>query len=77
LEFDQYTDHTRIKFFDRILTSNPINKISNVWSGYTSIKGLFFLFAEKEAMQGIFRGLPLGPSSGQPLKIVEKIGGQD
>jgi hypothetical protein len=27
LEFDQYTDRTRIKFFDRILTSNPINKI--------------------------------------------------
>jgi hypothetical protein len=34
--FDQYTDRTRIKFFDRILTSNPINKISNVWSGFGS-----------------------------------------
>jgi hypothetical protein len=32
-EFDQYTDRTGIKFFDRIVTSNPINKISNVWSG--------------------------------------------
>jgi hypothetical protein len=26
-------NQTRIKFFDRILTSNPINNISNVWSG--------------------------------------------
>jgi hypothetical protein len=32
-EFDSEFDRTRIKKFDRILTSNPINKISNVWSG--------------------------------------------
>jgi hypothetical protein len=29
-------NQTRIKFFDRILTSNPINNISNVWSGLLS-----------------------------------------
>jgi hypothetical protein len=28
-----FLNQTRIKFFDRILTSNPINNISNVWSG--------------------------------------------
>jgi hypothetical protein len=33
-----YTDRTRIKFFDRILTSNPNNKISNVLSGAGSAK---------------------------------------
>jgi hypothetical protein len=33
MQFDRYIGQTRIKFFDRILTSNPINKISNVWSG--------------------------------------------
>jgi hypothetical protein len=39
-EFDQYTNRTRIKFFDRILTSKLINKISNVWSGRHFFLGL-------------------------------------
>jgi hypothetical protein len=30
-----FFESTRIKFFDRIYTSNPINNISNVWSGTT------------------------------------------
>jgi hypothetical protein len=30
---DQKPPYSPIKIFDRILTSNPYNKISNVWSG--------------------------------------------
>jgi hypothetical protein len=41
-EFDQYTDWTRIKIFDQILTSNPINKISNVWSGMFTLQLSWF-----------------------------------
>jgi hypothetical protein len=37
LKFDRFIDilsnQTRVKFLDQIYTSNPINKISNVWSG--------------------------------------------
>jgi hypothetical protein len=37
LKFDRFIDilshQTRVKFLDRIYTSNPINKVSNVWSG--------------------------------------------
>jgi hypothetical protein len=37
LKFDRFIDilshQTCVKFLDRIYTSNPINKISNVWSG--------------------------------------------
>jgi hypothetical protein len=37
LKFDQFIDilfhQTRVKILDRIYTSNPINNISNVWSG--------------------------------------------
>jgi hypothetical protein len=32
-DFQSCFNQTRIKFFDRILTSNPINNILNVWSG--------------------------------------------
>jgi hypothetical protein len=34
-------NQTHIKFFDRILTSNPINNISNVWSGLEGFSVLF------------------------------------
>jgi hypothetical protein len=34
--------HTAIQFFDRILTSNPINNISNVWSGESLFSLVFW-----------------------------------
>jgi hypothetical protein len=40
---DFFLNQTRIKFFDQILTSNPINNILNVWSGYYNNQDLVHL----------------------------------
>jgi hypothetical protein len=47
LKFDRFIDilshQTHVKFLDRIYTLNPINKISNVWSGKINDHAIFDL----------------------------------